>query len=157
MISKEELNEFYNILKLKETNPAMYSYITGIPLSEIEKVKLQRATFTDTYFASGTKLNLSEAELKLIETEVEGVKNKLDKGDEKESDIIEKGTQSMIRPIHDPTTPLSPYYQDIPIDYYDNEDGFWDDYIKEKHSHFDVRNVHYRPFHSYQDVLKKKI
>lgn len=157
LISKEELNEFYNILKLKETNPAMYSYITGIPLSEIEKVKLQRATFTDTYFASGTKLNLSEAELKLIETEVEGVKNKLDKGDEKESDIIEKGTQSMIRPIHDPTTPLSPYYQDIPIDYYDNEDGFWDDYIKEKHSHFDVRNVHYRPFHSYQDVLKKKI
>ena len=135
----------------------MYSYITGIPLSEILKVKLQRATFTDTYFNNDVKLNVSEAELKLIESEVDSVKGRINTEESRKN--IDEGEllpKSFIKPISDPCTPICQHFEDIPIDFYDNDDGFWDDYIKEKHGYFDVKNLHYRPFEVYSDMLKRK-
>ena len=66
-----------------------------------------------------------------------------------EDELMENGKQVDLEEIED-KLPVNP------IDFYDNDDGFWDDYIKEKHGYFDVKNLHYRPFEVYSDMLKRK-
>lgn len=43
-------------------------------------------------------------------------------------------TDFYTKPYSDPLKPLNEAEQVIPLNYYDNDDGFWDEYIQEKYS-----------------------
>jgi hypothetical protein len=44
----------------------------------------------------------------------------------------------------------------IPLDYYINDDGFWDDYIQYNKNRVDVKQINKKPFITIKDALKKK-
>lgn len=42
-----------------------------------------------------------------------------------------------VKPYADPYDIKDPGYQAYPINYYDNDDGFWDEYLKQKHKKYE--------------------
>jgi hypothetical protein len=152
-IAPDEELELKTMLDTKKTNPAFFSKITGIPLEEIETSQEKSKSFVDNNFEENTDLTISEGELKLIEKEVQILS--LQNSD---STITETNLQVdyYYPPIEDYTQPRSPYKQDIPIDFYDNKDGFWDDYKQAKLDTFDIKNITHRPFSRYSNILFEK-
>lgn len=50
-------------------------------------------------------------------------------------------------PIKNPLVPEAPEVATPPIDFYDNEDGFWDEYIAEKRKkNFKGMEINFFPF-----------
>ena len=148
----EEEQEFEKLLSTKDTDPELYSYITGIPLEEISQVKEQAKTFTNTYFKNTHNLSASEAELQILEQKISRLTNQEEEVDEDDDDDEDYTLISMQHPL----LVGSPFLQKIPIDYYDNDDGFWDDYIDSKIDSFDVRNLKERPLSYFYENIRKK-
>jgi hypothetical protein len=59
------------------------------------------------------------------------------------------------RPKPDYETSLRPISWSIPVDYYINDDGFWDNYIKEKQEKVDVRLFTEKPFIFYKRKIRR--
>jgi len=139
IINSEEEKELQELLKTRESNPEFFSMITGIPLEEINIIAESKKSFIDTYFTDTSKLKLNEAELQLMEKEISNVGNRTRVTEEDEND--NKLGEYFYPPIGNYGKPKSPFFQNIPIEYYDNEDGFWDSYIEERRAHFDTKNM----------------
>lgn len=155
IITKEEEKELLALLSLRDTDPYKYSKITGITIKEIRSSQKQRKSFTDTYFKDGHDLRMTEGELKLIEKETKNLDLLTKSNEEEDGAFIEKGTQRYIRPIADATYAINPHTQEIPIDFYDNDDGFWDDYIEHKYNRLDLTKLKFKPFHFSKHLLAK--
>lgn len=154
LITPEEEIEFTEMLNYRDSNPELYSKITGIPLEELNLISESKKSFTETYFKDATKLKFSEAELQLIEREVTSLENKKNINDLNDDDD-NRVNEIYFPPIPDYTQPQTPHLQKFPIDFYDNDDGFWDDYIKEKKDCFDVSNIKIKPYSTFHDFLEK--
>ena len=46
-------------------------------------------------------------------------------------------------------------FDPIPLDFYLNEDGFWDNYIMRKREKIEVKNFTYKPFQPFRNNIKK--
>lgn len=156
--SKEEESELIELLKTKKTNPKLYSEITGISIEEISYEEELKKTFSETYFKKDSNINLSEAELALIEREVANIGNRSKSEDQSEGSYIEnlEPEDFYTPPIPNYDKPINPHHNIIPYDFYDNEDGFWDDYIKEKRESFDLSNVKMKPYSAFDKYLMRK-
>ena len=163
LINKEEEQELIKLLETKSTDPVFYSKITGIPLSDVIREKESKRSFVETYFKKGADIKLTSLELQIAENEVNNIEkrntNEANKDDENEnSNIFTNLDYSDVytKPIPDYSQSKSPFLEDIPIDFYDNDDGFWDDYINMKKNSFDVKNLQRRPFGENMEILKKR-
>lgn len=58
------------------------------------------------------------------------------------------------KPLEHPDVPER-IYDPIPLDYFLNEDGFWDDYILRRRAKIDVKLFSYKPFIPFGNNLKK--
>lgn len=90
-------------------------------------------TFEDLYKAS-----LKDEDIKIEETESQGL-----------TDVYihpRMGIDEILR-AHDPY---------IPLEYYMNDDGFWDDYINAKKAQVDIKLYTFKPFHTIKSRMKKK-
>lgn len=162
IITRDEENELMELLKTKDTDPELYSSITGIPLEEVLKETELKKTFTETYFQKNANIGLSELELQLAEKEISNLDSKKSENTDENNNNRDNDEEDInlddeyFPPIPDYTRPRSIYRQNIPIDFYDNDDGFWDDIIQEKRSAFDVSNLKRRTYEDYSDMIKKK-
>ena len=137
-ITKEEEKEFEKLNSTKETDPEYYSSITGIILSEIQIKKAMKQSFKEKFFKSGVDLNITEADIQLIEKEVYNLEKKGTSSLEETHTVkdIRNPKDFYIPPIPDPRLPANIFHKraNLPLEYYDNDDGFWDEYIDSKKS-----------------------
>jgi hypothetical protein len=80
----------------------------------------------------------------------------------KEDDVQQKISDELglrdvyYKPRKDPKAVLRTSEHNIPLNYFINEDGFWDSYIKEKQSQIDISLYTHKPLNIKKDRIKKK-
>ena len=154
IISPQEEAELLEILNTKTTNPEYYCYITGIPFDQITVEQIASKTFKQNMFTNDAQINISDAELKLLEKGFNIEKEK-EEDDDDEEDIENMKTDFYVPDIPDLNNSVNPYSK-IPIDFYDNDDGFWDDYIEEKNK-INMSLFQNKPFSTFPEFMAKKI
>lgn len=160
LITDEEKEEFIKLNETKFSDPAFFSKITGIPLEELNIIKEKKKSFKEKYFVEvedGQEFPISESDLQLLEEEVTNLEILGQKKDECFTIMDapdETADDYYVPPIPDFRKPLNPnHIFKLPIDYYDNDDGFWDDYIQEKKERFNPREIKNMPFIGvYKDI-----
>lgn len=159
LLTEEEKEEFMTLNETKFTNPEYYSEITGIPIEELNTIREKKKSFKEKYFVEleGKELPISESDLQLLEEEVTNLEIMGQKKDECFTimDAPDEGDDEYyVPPIPDFRKRLNPnHIFKIPIDYYDNDDGFWDEYIQEKKERFNPREIKQMPFIGvYKDI-----
>lgn len=155
-ISKDEEEEFLKTLELRITDPEKFSKISGIPVSEITFSTEKAKNIAENLFKDVSKVNLTENELRImygdnISMDSNEIDNTLDV-----KKLEESASKFYFKPLEDPYVPANPNLNPIPIDFYDNDDGFWDSYKLEKLRRFDFGNVNNAPFHTLKDNLVRR-
>lgn len=144
-LSKEQLGEFLDIMRKNPNNEVRitmgkeekeeYLIFERDP-KEKQKTKAQEKFNEEEDEELGELTDLYRRSLR--ETEIK-IDNEDDKG---LKDVYYK-------PIHEVDFYLKTTY--LPMDFYDNDDGFYDDYLKDLHSKIDISQYNTKPF-----ILKKR-
>lgn len=139
-LTKEQTNEFLDILKKnpnveiritmgKDSKEEYLIFEKDTKQKEEEKKSTKGDSFEDDELGDLTDLykrSLRETEIKIETEEDRGLK-----------DIYYK-------PIHDIEAHEKTVF--LPMDYYDNQDGFYDEYIKDQQSKIEISQYHKKPF-----------
>lgn len=144
-LNREQISEFMEIMRKNPNNEIRITMskdekeeylIFERDFKEKEKTKAKEKFNEEEEEELGELSDLYRRSLR--ETEI-----KMDNEDD-------KGLKDVYyKPIHDVDFHLKTTY--LPIDFYDNDDGFYDDYLKELHSKIDISQYNTKPF-----ILKRK-
>jgi hypothetical protein len=155
-ISKDEEEEFLKYLEFRISDPERFSQISGIPISEITFSTEKAKNIAENLFKDVSKVNLSENELRImygdnISMDSNDINNEIDP-----KKLEESAGSFYIKPLENPYIPSNPNLNPIPIDFYDNDDGFWDSFKQNKLNKLDFSSLNNAPFFSLKDNLVKR-
>jgi hypothetical protein len=130
----QTLEEIVKLLKKKD-DERIKEYNLMMDLLDVSTTQMDtinKYAIEDMY-----QLSLKEHENKLQNTEEVGLK-----------DVY-------VKPKPDPNYVRRPTSWQVPVDYYINDDGFWDGYIAARRNNIDVKLFTDKPFFYYKNKLKK--